>query len=50
MNFLRYLCACFDWMSAPRFTRYRPALRIGARRVEARLLRRLAWNTAETAR
>lgn len=50
MNFLRYLCACFDCSRPPRFTRYRPALRTGTRRVETRLLRRLAWRAAETVR
>jgi hypothetical protein len=33
----------------PRFAKYRPAPRLGTRRIESRLLRRLAWTTAETA-
>jgi hypothetical protein len=37
-----------DWLCPPRFSRYRPAPRTGTRRVETRLLRRLAWKTAET--
>lgn len=46
----RLLQLFLDWLRPPRFARYRPAPRTGTRRVETRLLRRLAWNTAETAR
>jgi hypothetical protein len=34
----------------PRFAKYRPALRIGTRRIESRLLQRLNCASAETAR
>jgi hypothetical protein len=33
-----------------RFAKYRPASRLGARRIEQRLLRRLACTTVESAR
>jgi len=37
-----------DGLRPLRFTRYRPTPRIGTRQVEYRLLRRLAWNIADT--
>lgn len=46
----RWLQRLLNRLSAPRFAKYRPAPRTGTRRVETRLLRRLAWNTAEIAR
>ena len=50
MNFLRRLRARLDWLRPLRFAKYRPAARIGTRQVETRLLRRLAWSTAENMR
>ena len=46
----RLLQILFDWLRPPRFAKYRPAARVGTRRVESRLLRRLAWSIADTAR
>jgi hypothetical protein len=46
----RLLKNFFGWLRPLRVAKYRPAPRTGTRRVENRLLRRLAWNTAETAR
>ena len=47
MSGLRHL---LDWLCPPRFAKYRPAPRIGTRRVERRLLRRLNWNLADSTR
>ncbi|MCL4790001.1 MAG: hypothetical protein KJ070_25005 [Verrucomicrobia bacterium] len=44
----RWLQRLLNRLSAPRCAKYRPAVRLGTRRVETRLLRRLAWRTAET--
>ncbi len=49
MNFLRQLRKRFVWLRPLRFAKYQPAARLGTRRVEHRLLRRLAWTTTETA-
>ena len=38
-----------NWLRPPRFAKYRPATRLGTRRVEDRLLRRFAWPQSETA-
>jgi hypothetical protein len=46
---MRHLLNIFlRWLHPPRFAKYRPAARVGTRRVETRLLRRLAWRSAET--
>jgi len=44
----RWLQRLLDWLGEPRFAKYRPAPRAGTRRVETRLLRRLAWSTDTT--
>lgn len=44
----RLLQLLLDWLRPPRFAKYRPAVRLGTRQVETRLLRRLAWRAAET--
>lgn len=44
MNHL--LHSLIHWLRPPRFAKYRPAVRLGTRRVEHRLLRRLAAETA----
>lgn len=50
------LRAFFRWLAERlatrplRFAKYRPAGRLGNRRVEDRLLRRFAWPQTETAR
>ena len=44
----RFLGQIMAALRPPRFAKYRPAARVGTRRVESRLLRRLAWNIAET--
>jgi len=49
MTFIRQLRVRFDWLRPLRFAKYRPAPRVGTRRVESRLLRRLAWNIADNA-
>ncbi len=38
-----------DWLRPPRFAKYRPAARLGTRRVEDRLLRRFNPAMVETA-
>lgn len=38
------------WLWPRRFVRYRPAPRLGTRRIERRLLRRLAYHLAEAVR
>ena len=43
MNWLHRFRKCLYWLRPPRFARYRPAVRLGTRRVEDRLLRRFAW-------
>jgi hypothetical protein len=50
MSFICQLRERLDWLRPLRFARYRPAARIGTRQVETRLLRRLAWSTADFAR
>ena len=45
----RLLAFLVGWLRPPRFTRYLPATRLGTRRVERRLLRRLDWLSQETA-
>ena len=46
-----FLEVCERWLSqSPRFAKYQPAPRLGTRRVECRLLRRLALTAAESAR
>jgi hypothetical protein len=50
MNFLCRLRECFDWLCPLRFAKYRPAPRLRTRQLERRLLRRLAWSTADSAR
>lgn len=47
MSCLRQL---LDWLRPPRFTKYQPAPGVGTRHIERRLLRRLNWNLAESAR
>ncbi len=37
-----------DWLRPPRFAKYQPAPRVGTRRIERRLLRRLNSNLAKT--
>lgn len=44
----RVFSQIFAGMRPPRFVKYRPAVRLGTRRLETRLLRRLAWRAAET--
>jgi hypothetical protein len=36
------------WLRPPRFAKYRPAPRLGARRVERRVLRRIQWHLADS--
>jgi hypothetical protein len=52
MNFLRLLRHLRElFFSRPvRYAKFCPAPRFGTRRVEQRLLRRLAWTASETAR
>lgn len=45
---MNWLSPFLDWLRPPRFAKYRPAPRVGTRRVERRLLRRLNWNLAES--
>ena len=46
----RILELFLDWLRPPRFAKYRPAARLGTRRVEDRLLRRFNPAMVETAR
>lgn len=48
MNLADFVRTLLGWLRPPRFAKYRPAPRVGTRRVERRLLRRLNWNLAET--
>jgi hypothetical protein len=45
----RFLRTLIDWLRSPRFATYRPAPRLGTRRVERRLTRRLNWQMADSA-
>jgi hypothetical protein len=45
----RLLHSFFNWLRPPRFAKYRPAVRLGTRRVEDRLLRRFKPAILETA-
>lgn len=50
MNFIHQLRVRLARRRPLRFAKYRPAARLGTRRVEDRLLRRCAWPQIETAR
>jgi len=45
----RLLQSFFNWLRPPRFAKFRPAARLGTRRVEDRLLRRFNLTMVETA-